>query len=100
MAAPEKSCQTAFKYPVWRVFVRHHWALELVSGAGFSFKLMCGAGPGDLGGSWGSASAEDPRKTEPKISNQAAFKCPGSCAFKTSSSQTLLGDPIIQSLVS
>ena len=26
---------------------------------------MCGAGPGDLGGSWGSASAENPEKTGP-----------------------------------
>jgi len=51
-------------------------ALELVCGANFSWKLMCGAGPGDLGGSRGSASAENPRKTWPKISSQTAFRYP------------------------
>ena len=33
----------------------HEIALELICGAGFAWKLMCGAGPGDLGGSRGSA---------------------------------------------
>ena len=31
-------------------FVRRHLALELVRGVDFPCKLMCGAGPGDLGG--------------------------------------------------
>ena len=51
-------------------------ALELVCGADFSWKLMCGAGPGDLGGSRGSASAGNLGKTGPKISSQAAFRYP------------------------
>ena len=51
-------------------------ASELVCGADFSCKLMCGAGPGDLGGARGSASAENPGKTGPKISSQTAFGCP------------------------
>jgi len=72
-------CWTAFKNPripkrcagslpgclqaVWRnLFVRHETVLELVRGADFSWKLMCGAGPGDLGGSRGSNSAENPRE--------------------------------------
>jgi len=37
-------------------------ALEWVSGADFSCTLMCGAGPGDLGGSRGSVSAQNPGK--------------------------------------
>jgi len=37
---------------------------------------MCGAGPGDLGGSWGSDSAEISGKTGPKTSSQTAFKPP------------------------
>jgi len=49
-------------------FVRHHLALDLVCGADFSWKLMSGAGPGDLEGSRGSESAETPRKTWPKLS--------------------------------
>ena len=51
-------------------------ALELVRFADFSCILMCGAGPGDLGGSRGSASAENPRTTGPKISSQTAFRYP------------------------
>jgi len=39
---------------------------------------MCGAGPGDLRASQGSASAENPRRTEPKISSQTAFRYPRS----------------------
>jgi len=39
-------------------------ALELVSGADFSWKLMCGADPGDLGGARGSISAGNPGKPE------------------------------------
>ena len=35
-------------------FVRRHLALELVCGADFSCLLMCGAGPGDLGGGPGA----------------------------------------------
>ena len=38
-------------------------ALESVCVADFSCKLVCGAGPGDLGWSRGSTSAENPRKT-------------------------------------
>ena len=57
--------------------VRHHLALESVCGADFSWKVMCGAGPGDLGGSRGSASTENPKKTGPKISSQTAFRYPG-----------------------
>ena len=52
-------------------------ASELVCGADFSCKLMCGAGPGDQGGSRGSDSAENHRKTGPKISSQTAFRYPG-----------------------
>jgi len=37
---------------------------------------MCGAGPGDLGGSRGSASAENPEKTGLKISSITAFRYP------------------------
>ena len=51
-------------------------ALELVRGADFSWELMCRGGPGDLGGSRGSASAENPGKTGPKISSQTAFRYP------------------------
>ena len=51
-------------------FVRRFLALELISGDDFSCKLMCGAGPGDLGGSRGSASAENPGKTGPIISSK------------------------------
>jgi len=58
------------------IFVRHHFALELVCGADFSRTLMWEAGPGDLGGSRGSDSAENPRKTGPKMSSQIAFRCP------------------------
>jgi hypothetical protein len=36
------------------------------------WKFMCGADPS--GGSWGSDSAENPRKTEPEIPGQTAFK--------------------------
>ena len=43
-------------------FVRHHFALELVRGADFPWKLMCGAGPGDLGVSRVSMSAENTGK--------------------------------------
>ena len=57
--------------------VRRHSALELVHGLDFSRKLMCGAGPGDLGGSRGPDSADNPGKTGPKISGQTAFKYPG-----------------------
>jgi len=57
--------------------VRHHLALESVCGADFSWKVMCGAGPGDLGGSRGSASTENPKKTGPKISSQTALRYPG-----------------------
>jgi len=42
------------------------WALELVCGADFSWTLMCGAGPANLGGSRGSASAENHGKIGPK----------------------------------
>ena len=52
----------------------HELGLEVVRGADFSWKLMCGAGPGDLGGSRGSASAENPGKTVPKVSSQTAFR--------------------------
>ena len=41
-------------------------ALELVFGADFSRQLMCGAGPGDQGGSRGSGPAKKPRRTRPK----------------------------------
>jgi len=51
-------------------------ALELVCGAGFSCELMCGAGPGDLRGSRGSVSAENPGRTGPKISSHIAFRYP------------------------
>ena len=58
-------------------FARHHSALELVYGADFSWRLICGAGPGDLGGSRGSISAKVLGKTGPKISSQTAFRYPG-----------------------
>ena len=51
-------------------------ALEWVCGADFSWKLMCGKGPGDLEESRGSLSAENPKKTGPKISSQTAFRYP------------------------
>ena len=52
-------------------------ALELVCGADFSCcKLMCGPGPGDLGGSRGSVSAKISGKTAPKLSSQTAFRYP------------------------
>ena len=56
--------------------VRHHLALGLVSGADFLWKLMSGAGPGDLGGSCGSDSAENRRNAGPEISSQTAFRLP------------------------
>jgi len=43
-------------------FVRRHLTLELVCGADFSWKLMCGAGPGGLGGSRGPVTAENAGK--------------------------------------
>ena len=46
-------------------FVRRHLALELVCGADFSWELMCGAGPGDLGGSRGSDSAKNSPRAPP-----------------------------------
>ena len=46
-------------------FVCHESAFELVCGADFSWKLMCGEGPGDLEGSRGSDPAVNPRKTGP-----------------------------------
>ena len=52
------------------IFVRRHLALELVSGANFSCKLMFRPGPGDLGEVPGSVSGLKPRKTGPKISSQ------------------------------
>ena len=43
---------------VWRDFFGHReMALEFVRGADFSWKLVCGAGPCDLGGSRGSVWA-------------------------------------------
>ena len=63
-------------------------ALEFVRVADFSCKLMCGAGPGDLGGSRGSPSAENPRKTGPEISSQTAFKYPAKwLALKSTASK-------------
>ena len=59
-------------------FGGRHLALELVCGADFSCKLMCGAGPGDLGGSPGSGSAENRWKTGRTIFGQAAFRYPAS----------------------
>ena len=41
-----------------------------------SWRLTCGAGPGDLGGSRGSISAEISWKNGPKVSGQAAFRHP------------------------
>jgi len=49
---------------------------NLVCGADVSRKLMCGAGPGDLGGSRGSDSAQISGKTGPKISSLTAFRYP------------------------
>jgi len=49
------------------VVVRCHLALELACGLDFSRRLMCGAGPGDLGGPRGSALAEN-KKTARKSS--------------------------------
>ena len=60
----------------------HKIALEWVCGADFSWKLMCVAGPGDLGGSRGPASAENPGKTRPKISGQIAFRYPGRASLR------------------
>ena len=57
-------------------FVRRHLALELVCGADCSCILMCRAGPGDLEGSRGLISAQNPWKTGPKISSQTAFRHP------------------------
>ena len=53
-----------------------HLALALVCGADFLWKLMCGAGPGDLGGSRGSTSANNHWKSGPKSSSQTAFRYP------------------------
>jgi len=44
--------------------------LDFVCEAVFSCILMCGASPGDLGGSRRSASAENPRKTGPSPSSR------------------------------
>ena len=56
---------------------RHRLALELVCGANFSWKLMCGAGPGDLRESGGRLRAKTTGKTVPKVSSLAAFRNPG-----------------------
>jgi len=56
--------------------VRHETASKLVCGAVFSCKLMCREGPGDLGGSRVSVSAETPGKAGPKISSQTASRYP------------------------
>ena len=56
-------------------FVRHHLALELVCGTDFSFKLMCGAGPGDLRGSWGSVSAKNLGKPGRKSPARLPSEC-------------------------
>ena len=51
---------------VWRIFWGAAiWPLELVCEVDFSGSLMCGAGPGDLGGSRGSDSAEKPGRKSP-----------------------------------
>ena len=50
--------------------------LELVSGADFSLKFMCGAGPGDLGGPGGRLRPKIQEKNGPEISSQTAFRYP------------------------
>jgi hypothetical protein len=55
----------------------HEVALKLVCGRDILCKVMCGAVPGDPGGSQGSMLAGNPRQTDPKISSQAAFRYPG-----------------------
>ena len=58
-------------------FVRRGLALELVCGPDFSWKLTCGAGPGDLGGGpGGRLRPKIQEKTDPKISSQTAFRYP------------------------
>ena len=44
---------------ICKTILKMEMALELVSGADYSWKLKCGAGPGDLGVSRGSASAKN-----------------------------------------
>jgi len=44
---------------------------------GLLWKLMCGAGPCDLGEPRGSVSAKNTGKTDPSVSSQTAFRCPG-----------------------
>ena len=70
---PKIFSQTACRYPEQ---IRSHLALELVCGADFPCKLMCGAGPGDLGGSRGSISAGNPMKTGLKIYSHTACRYP------------------------
>ena len=47
---------------------RREKAQELICRADYSCDLMCGAGPGDLRGSWGLGPAQKPKKTGPKNS--------------------------------
>ena len=67
----QRNLKTGQLKAVWRHFLGcHDMALELVRGAGFSWKLMCGAGPGDLGGvrgvGFGWKSQEDrPENLQP-----------------------------------
>ena len=61
--------------------------------ADFSYKMMCGAGTGDLGG---SDSAENGRKTGPNKSRQTALRYPATWSHKFSAGlscvQVELGD--------
>jgi len=52
---------------------RNETALHLVRGADFSWKLMCGAGPSDLGGP-GVGFGRESREDRP---SQTAFRYPG-----------------------
>ena len=55
-------------------FRRHEMVLDLASGADFPWKFDCKASPGDLEGSRGQLWPKNPRKTDPKISSQTAFR--------------------------
>ena len=60
--------------------LRHEIALEFVSGADFSCKLMCGAGPGDLRGSRGSTSAEKSKENRAEHLQPGCLQAPSSPA--------------------
>ena len=74
-APPPPAAWVGYLSAVWRFFWCREMDLELVRGANFSWRWMCGAGTGDLGDPGGRFRKKN-RKTEPKNSSQIAFRHP------------------------